>query len=546
MNIVSKIRTFVHLDIQTKLIFVEAFLWLGWARILLIMKPFNKIALSLGVPMEETLTTIDVTNRAKLIKIYEAIRLMSNYTWWESKCLVRAIAGMRMLNRRGLNSTLYLGTAKDKDGKLLAHAWLRSGSTYITGAEEKDRFTVVGKFASRHNILDDSSTMPKELTLLLLLLNKRVEGSDNVQDQDVFMDIDWAKFLELARHHRVYPLVYKKLKDLIINGVNAAPKAVIEQLRRDYHNNTFQMLQLSGEMEWLCKILNEHQIRSLFLKGPVVAADLYGSISLRTSCDLDVLIPFHDLARTEQLLSTLGYEKDDYIQTVLGDWKWRHHHVTFFHADKGIKLEIHWRLGPGPAKELSFEALWERRRVSTLTSYPIHYLGREHLFLFLVTHGARHGWSRLRWLVDIERIIEQQIDWKLIKGLLREYQSLQIGGQALLLVKHLLNGTMTEQMETIMAGNKAKKLAEDTLFYIRQIVNLHTLPLPEEISKYHKRYLFVSMTFQQKIIFLLSFLYPYPEDVVTLPLPKKLHFLYFLLRPLLWIFRKTTKMGGST
>ena len=38
--------------------------------------------------------------------------------------------------------------------------------------------------------------------------------------------------------------------------------------------------------------------------------------------------------------------KDDYIQTVLNDWKWRHHHVTYFHPEKEIKLEIHWRLNP--------------------------------------------------------------------------------------------------------------------------------------------------------------------------------------------------------
>ena len=32
----------------------------------------------------------------------------------------------------------------------------------------------------------------------------------------------------------------------------------------------------------------------------------------------------------------------------------------------------------------------------------------------------------------------------------------------------------------------------------------------------------------------MSFLYPYPEDAETLPLPKYLHFLYFPLRPFLW------------
>ena len=75
---------------------------------------------------------------------------------------------------------------------------------------------------------------------------------------------------------------------------------------------------------------------------------------------------------------------------------------NIFHPTKQIKLEIHWRLNPGPGKEPGFEELWKRKRKSTLTSNSVYMLGEEDLFLFLVSHGARHGWSRLRWLVDIK------------------------------------------------------------------------------------------------------------------------------------------------
>ena len=70
---------------------------------------------------------------------------------------------------------------------------------------------------------------------------------------------------------------------------------------------------------------------------------------------MDVLIPIQDLEKVEELLVKHGYVKDDYIQTVLNDWKWRHHHITYFHPKKKIKLKIHWRLNPGPGKEPSFE-----------------------------------------------------------------------------------------------------------------------------------------------------------------------------------------------
>ncbi|MEJ9114166.1 lasso peptide biosynthesis B2 protein [Bacillus paramobilis] len=148
MNIVRKIRKFFLLDMKTMFLFIEAYTYLGWARFLKSM-PFSKIAPTLGTHMDETSLNCNESNKLILRSISEAIHIMSQHTFWESECLVSAIAGMKMLKRRQIESTLYLGTAKDKNGKMLAHAWLRSGPFYITGAEEMKRFTVVSKFARR-------------------------------------------------------------------------------------------------------------------------------------------------------------------------------------------------------------------------------------------------------------------------------------------------------------------------------------------------------------------------------------------------------------
>jgi hypothetical protein len=133
------------LDMRMKLLLLEAFVFLGWARILK-ARPFLKIAPSLGEQMAETAIEANPAEEETIIRVSRAVRLMSRFTWWESKCLVMAIAGMKMLERRGIESTLYLGTGKDASGKMIAHAWLRSGTYYLTGAEEMNRFTVVAKF----------------------------------------------------------------------------------------------------------------------------------------------------------------------------------------------------------------------------------------------------------------------------------------------------------------------------------------------------------------------------------------------------------------
>lgn len=384
----------------------------------------------------------------------------------------------------------------------------------------------------------DVSLFPKELKLLLSLIGREDTTSSLFHSQEQLADINWERFLKLTQHHRVYPVLSAKLQKTKPAWI---PLYVIEALHKGYHWNTFQMLHLSAEMEHVSKLFAASQIQILILKGPILAADLYGDISLRTSGDLDILLPLEDLKYAQALLEDLGYVQDDYIQTVLNDWKWRHHHITFFHPNKKIKLEIHWRLGPGPGKEPSFHDLWERKRISTMTNNPIYYLGREDLFLFLASHGARHGWSRLRWLVDMDRMVQQPIDWTKLIRLLAQYNQLHIGAQALVLVSQLLNVPLTAEMQAISERKRGKRLAQDALFYIRQMVNLHSYPIPIEVSRYHKHHLFSLMSYQHKMLFILSFLYPYPEDADTLPLPHRLHFLYFVLRPLLWAWRKTKK-----
>ncbi|WP_409293466.1 lasso peptide biosynthesis B2 protein [Peribacillus sp. SCS-37] len=126
---------------------LESVFYLGWARILKSI-PFSKTVKTLGDKGSET-SYVEKGDRFLLRDISSAISTASRYTAWESKCLVQAIAAMKMLERRGIDSTLYLGTARDTNGNMVAHAWLRSGPYYITGSDGMEYYTVVSQFAKR-------------------------------------------------------------------------------------------------------------------------------------------------------------------------------------------------------------------------------------------------------------------------------------------------------------------------------------------------------------------------------------------------------------
>jgi hypothetical protein len=386
----------------------------------------------------------------------------------------------------------------------------------------------------------DLSEISRELILILELMTSNGNKKTIFANENLFTDINWDEFYRLVIHHRVYPVI----SDFLQKVNTKIPENILQKLSYKNQKNRFQMLYLSGEMSQIGKLFKDNDIRTVFLKGPVLGLDLYGDVSLRTSSDIDLLIPINDLFKAEELLLQNGYVKDDYITTILGDWKWRHHHITFFHKEKNIKVEIHWRLNPGPSKEPNFNDLWKRSRISSICNDPISILGKEDLFVFLVSHGSRHGWSRLRWLQDIDQILKQSLDWSLVLFLLKKYQLTQIAGQSLILSSNLLGTKLIEVLNPLVKGNRPKNLAQEAIFYIKQTINLHTYPLPKDIQKYHQTHLFSLMSVRQKLLVMASMLFPFPIDAKTLPLPKILHPLYFPLRPFLCAWRYTKKNGA--
>ncbi|QUL55756.1 lasso peptide biosynthesis B2 protein [Paenibacillus tritici] len=109
--------------------------------------PFAKTAPQLGVKSLETPEVSREADIPRIRQITKAIRVISRYTPWKSTCMVRAVAGLKMLEKRGIESTLYMGVARDKKGKMIAHAWLRSGAHYVSGDDAMQGFVVVEKFA---------------------------------------------------------------------------------------------------------------------------------------------------------------------------------------------------------------------------------------------------------------------------------------------------------------------------------------------------------------------------------------------------------------
>lgn len=128
---------------------IEAAVWLGLARLAIAALPFRWLSPYLGQQQWESPSTEAADQREPVRRISWAVTTTSRHAPWQSTCLAQAIAAKMMLQHRGICSTLYLGVVKDGAEGLMAHAWLRSGATILTGEAGWERFTVVSTFAEK-------------------------------------------------------------------------------------------------------------------------------------------------------------------------------------------------------------------------------------------------------------------------------------------------------------------------------------------------------------------------------------------------------------
>ncbi|WP_274649403.1 nucleotidyltransferase family protein [Paenibacillus humicola] len=375
----------------------------------------------------------------------------------------------------------------------------------------------------------DMGSFPNELKLLLALIGLDNDSESFSHVRKDINNIDWGKFLQLTRHHRVFPLVAKNINKI---DKKIIPIEIAKSIYSDFRKNTLQMLHLSAEMERICESFKNNNICLIVLKGPVLAKALYGDVSFRTSKDLDILVPTEKIEMAGLLLQELGYKTE--VNNT--SFKQKGNHISYINSEKCIEIELHWKLNPGDRNEPEFKELWERKRLSPLSiSSSIYLLGNEDLFLFLILHGARHGWFRLRWLVDIDFMIRNGIDWSIGLPLLKKYNCLTVVGQAIILASQLFKTAIPNDLEGLTKNKLSLNLAKKALIFIKDMIVF--TDLPKKLVPFFKYYSFLLLPSSKRWMFLLNLLYPNIRDVQILTLPKPLHFLYFPLRPLLWFWR---------
>jgi hypothetical protein len=174
----------------------------------------------------------------------------------------------------------------------------------------------------------------------------------------------------------------------------------------------------------LLQRLERQSIAAIPLKGPVLAASVYGHIALRQCGDLDILVPQRHVLQAKESLISEGYRP----MRQFGDAQ-EAAHLQSFHAyslvreDGRAAVDLHWTVMPSYfAVPLDPKGLWERLEPIDLMGTAVLSLPLEDVRLFLCIHGFKHGWERLGWICDVAELLrvhqQQFVQLSIVPGAL--------------------------------------------------------------------------------------------------------------------------------
>lgn len=258
--------------------------------------------------------------------------------------------------------------------------------------------------------------------------------------------LDWPRFLELVRFHRVQGLAWKALDD-----GGPAPSAILEALSLDAQAIAAANLRAAAASRDVLDDFEAAGVPALFVKGLTAAALAYRQPLLKMSWDIDLLVAPENIPAAAEHLAKRGHRPIlPHPPADLEHWH-RRRKESVWASDDGLHVELHSRLADNTRLIPCITVDSPSETVEVAPGIRLPTLARDELFAYLCVHGASSAWFRLKWISDLAGLIHGQ-SGEMIERLYEWSQALgaeRAAGQALLLADSLfstLNNTRLREM----------------------------------------------------------------------------------------------------
>lgn len=150
MNLLKKIYHHIFkADLAFKFLLIKVFFYSFYVRFLMLFVKYKRYEKRLGERGKVDGYIVNEIDKNYIHRIQKAVVGVSNYTPWESKCMVQAVSAKWLLKKKNISSTIYFGIMKDPEdaNKLKAHAWLKVGDWVVTGRAGHQQFKIVNFYS---------------------------------------------------------------------------------------------------------------------------------------------------------------------------------------------------------------------------------------------------------------------------------------------------------------------------------------------------------------------------------------------------------------
>lgn len=202
--------------------------------------------------------------------------------------------------------------------------------------------------------------------------------------------------------HERHRLSHQQI-DTLLNE-NTGKKYLSEKLK--------QLEKISYFLE-LAETLQNKDIWFLILKGPILSERIYGDPTTRLWKDFDLLIKPGAVSACVSILQEMGFKHDkvDWPASVKRQKMILHFgkNLEMYHSGKGLSVEIHWKLFEDrlAGSETEWQLIEQNSETTEFSGKTVQRLNFEFELLYLIIHGSRHSWFRLKWLVDIHDLLKR-------------------------------------------------------------------------------------------------------------------------------------------
>ncbi len=353
--------------------------------------------------------------------------------------------------------------------------------------------------------------------------------------------INWARVQSLSGYHRIDPMIFGIL------GNATLPNEVAEQIKQKRLYLIQKNFKQALETERLIELLSKNNIDCRPYKGPTFSKQFYGDIVSRESSDIDLVISPRGFGTIISLMRKEGYSFENQLEyDYFGE--------SIYEREKGLEfnkykdghrnfhVEFHWRISPNnvSVKKEAHSLLFQRGEEIVLTKTPLKALNRNaHFVAMFIHHSCNDAFCVLRNIIDIGQIRKCNTftneDKIYISNTLKNLSLWRAASVCTFLCGELLGVSLflsPKKESTIRPPIKR--------FFTERLLHQKMLGKHAEVTPFKKSNYYLKETNYEKIKYIFTCVkyrfIPSSKDIRMYRLPKKLYFLYMLLKPFRSLF----------